>query len=108
MALSKPIMKALSFYLSQMYEHPLRTSALTCSVIALDGNATYQRLAGIKPFDLRSVLAFGVFGLLFSGPAQHYFYSFLERAVPDEASFTILKKLFLERVIFFPLCQVIV
>lgn len=43
--------------------------------------------------------------LLFGGTIPHYFYMFLERAVPEEASFVIAKKLFLERLIYSPLYQ---
>lgn len=43
------------------------------------------------------------FSLLFGGTVPHYFYGWLERAVPEEASFAIIKKLFIERLIYSPL-----
>lgn len=41
--------------------------------------------------------------MLFGGTLPHYFYNWLERAVPDEASFAIFKKLIIERLIYSPL-----
>lgn len=35
----------------------------------------------------------------------HYFYNWLERAVPEEASFAIVKRLLIERLIYSPLYQ---
>lgn len=43
------------------------------------------------------------FRLLFGGTIPHYFYSWLERAVSEEASFAIVKKLLIERLIYSPL-----
>ncbi|KAF7273899.1 uncharacterized protein LOC143190908 [Rhynchophorus ferrugineus] len=103
MALSKPIIKSLSFYLNQQYEHPLRTAALTCATVAISGNVAYQKLAGIRPIDLRSILSFGAFGLCFSSICHTTFFNFLEWAAPEEASFSICRRLILERLIYFPL-----
>ncbi|XP_018563171.1 peroxisomal membrane protein 2 [Anoplophora glabripennis] len=105
MVLSKPLINALSFYFGQLYEHPLRTKAISCCVIATAGNYASQRIAGSKVLDYQSLLAYGVFGLLFGGTIPHYFYNFLESAIPEEASFVIAKKLFFERLIYSPLYQ---
>lgn len=105
MSLSKPVISALSFYFGQLYEHPLRTKAVSCCLVALAGNYTSQRIAGTKVINLHSLLAYGAFGLLFGGSIPHYFYSFLDHIVPDEASFAIAKRLFFERLIYSPLYQ---
>ncbi|XP_060524563.1 peroxisomal membrane protein 2 [Cylas formicarius] len=103
--LSKPIISALSFYFSELYEHPLRTKAVSCCLVALAGNYASQKIVGSKLIDLNSLLAYGAFGLVFGGTIPHYFYQFLEYAVPDEASFAIIKRLFLERLVYSPLYQ---
>ncbi|KAG5896914.1 hypothetical protein JTB14_028142 [Gonioctena quinquepunctata] len=105
MVLSKPLIDALSFYFGQLYEHPLRTKAITCCAIATAGNYASQRLAGAKMLNYQSLLAYGVYGLFLGGTIPHYFYGFLERAVSEDASFALAKKLFLERLIYSPLYQ---
>jgi len=105
MSLSKPIINALSFYFGQLYEHPIRTKAISCCLVALAGNYASQTIAGAKVLNLQSLAAYGAFGLLFGGSLPHYFYTFLDRAVPDEASFAIVKRLILERLIYSPLYQ---
>ncbi|KAJ8932763.1 hypothetical protein NQ314_014465 [Rhamnusium bicolor] len=105
MVFSKPLIEALGFYFGQLYEHPLRTKAVSCCIIATAGNYTSQKLAGNKLLNYHSLLAYGIFGLLFGGTIPHYFYTFLECAVPEEASFVIAKKLVLERLIYSPLYQ---
>lgn len=49
-----------------------------------------------------------MFRLLFGGTIPHYFYKILERLVPEEASFAVIKKILLERLIFTPLFQAFV
>jgi len=105
MSLSKPIISALSFYFSNLYENPIKTKAVSCCLVALAGNYASQRIAGAKVVNLHSLLAYGAFGLLFGGSIPHYFYSFLDRVVPDEASFAIAKRLVMERLIYSPLYQ---
>lgn len=43
--------------------------------------------------------------MLFGGTIPHYFYTWLEHVVPEEAAFPVAKKLFLERLIYSPLYQ---
>nr|CAI5842714.1 unnamed protein product [Callosobruchus analis] len=85
MALSKPVMNALSFYFGQLFEHP--------------------KLSGSKALDYQSLLAYGIYGLAVGGTIPHYFYSFLDWAVPEDAAFSIAKKLLLERLVYSPLYQ---
>lgn len=105
MVLSKPIANILSFYFGQLFEHPLRTKAITCSVIATAGNYASQKLSGDKALNYHSLLAYGLYGLIFGGTIPHYFYNFLERAVSEEASLAVIKKLLIERLVYSPLYQ---
>ncbi|ENN75473.1 peroxisomal membrane protein 2-like [Dendroctonus ponderosae] len=105
MSLSKPIISVLSFYFGQLYEHPLRTKAVSCCMVALAGNYASQKISGTKILNIHTLAAYGTFGLLFGGSLPHFFYKFLEHAVPDEASFAIAKRLILERLVYSPLYQ---
>ncbi|XP_028141393.1 peroxisomal membrane protein 2 isoform X2 [Diabrotica virgifera virgifera] len=105
MVLSKPLVNFLSFYFGQLFEHPLRTKAITCSIIATAGNYTSQKLSGEKVINHHSLLAYGLYGLIFGGTIPHYFYSFLEGAISEDASFAVVRKLLLERLIYLPLYQ---
>ncbi|XP_023017210.1 peroxisomal membrane protein 2 isoform X2 [Leptinotarsa decemlineata] len=105
MVLSKPLVNALSFYFGHLYEHPIRTKAITCCALATAGNYASQRLAGAKILNYQSLIAYGIYGLFLGGTIPHYFYSFLEYAVPEDAAFALAKKLFLERLVYSPLYQ---
>lgn len=74
-------------------------------MIATAGNYVSQHLSGGKLLNYQSLLAYGIFGLLFGGPIPHYFYDFVERVIPEDARFIAIKKLFLERLIYSPLYQ---
>ncbi|XP_066245187.1 peroxisomal membrane protein 2 [Euwallacea similis] len=105
MSLSKPIIQALSFYFMELNEHPIRTKAISCCLVALAGNYVSQRIADGKIINFHNLAAYGAFGLLFGGSIPHYFYTFLEWAVPEEASFAVAKRLILERLVYSPLYQ---
>ncbi|KAK9746076.1 Mpv17 / PMP22 family [Popillia japonica] len=108
MIFSKPLYNFLGFYFEQLFNHPLRTKAITSCVIATAANLASQYIEGRKEIDQNSLFAYGVFGLLFGGTIPHYFYKILERLVPEEASFAVIKKILLERLIFTPLFQAFV
>ncbi|PSN50233.1 hypothetical protein C0J52_02388 [Blattella germanica] len=107
MALSKPVYNFLGFYFQQLHTNPVKTKSITSCVIATLGNLTSQYLSGAKVINQDSLIAYGLFGLLFGGSLPHYFYRALDRYIDDEAAFTPLKHLLLERLIFMPLFQVI-
>ncbi|CAH1181007.1 unnamed protein product [Phyllotreta striolata] len=105
MSLSKPVINVLSFYFGQLFEHPLRTKAVTCCVIATAGNYVSQKVGGEKVLNVPNLLAYSLYGLLFGGTIPHYFYNMLERVVSEDASFAVIKKLIIERLIYSPLYQ---
>ncbi|XP_050304468.1 peroxisomal membrane protein 2 isoform X2 [Anthonomus grandis grandis] len=88
-------------YYDFIYDLPI----IKCCVVALAGNYASQRISGVKLIDIHSLAAYGVYGLLFGGTIPHFFYSFLEYAVPDGASFPVARKLILERLVYSPLYQ---
>lgn len=107
MSLSKPLYNALGFYFQQLHTNPVRTKSVTSCVIAALGNLTSQYLAGVKVINQDSLIAYGVFGLLFGGSIPHYFYSALDRYISDDVALAPLKQLILERLVFMPLFQIL-
>ncbi|XP_053663050.1 PXMP2/4 family protein 3 [Anopheles marshallii] len=101
MSLSRPIYNLLGSYLEQLFEHPLRTKALTSCVIASSANLVSQKLGGVKQVNKDSVLAYGLFGLIFTGPLSHFFYSWLDR-ITNDTRFKKLLMLLGERALFAP------
>uniref|UniRef100_A0A182MGR2 Peroxisomal membrane protein 2 n=1 Tax=Anopheles culicifacies TaxID=139723 RepID=A0A182MGR2_9DIPT len=101
MSLSKPIFNLLGSYLEQLFEHPLRTKAITSCVIASSANLVSQKLGGVKQVNTDSVLAYGLFGLIFTGPLSHFFYNWLDR-ITNDTRFKKLLMLLGERALFAP------
>ncbi|KAK7593025.1 hypothetical protein V9T40_007777 [Parthenolecanium corni] len=108
MALSKSsnfIQGLIASYFEQLYVRPIRTKALTSCFISASGNLIAQYIGGAKMIDQDSVIAFGLFGLLFGGPVPHFFYQFLDKLVPYHSNHVLIKQLFIERLLFTPLYQ---
>ncbi|XP_058053964.1 PXMP2/4 family protein 3 [Anopheles bellator] len=101
MSLSRPIYNLLGSYLEQLFEHPIRTKAITSCVIASSANLVSQKLAGAKELNTDSVMAYGLFGLIFTGPLSHFFYSWLDR-VTNDTRFKKILMLLGERALFAP------
>ncbi|XP_065173274.1 peroxisomal membrane protein 2 [Atheta coriaria] len=105
MVLSKPLRNAFISYLSNLYENPIRTKAITCAVLSTTGNLVSQLISGNKSINQQSLLAYGLYGLIFGGTIPHFYYKFLEHLVPEEASLIFIKKLVIDRLLFTPLYQ---
>ncbi len=43
-----------------------------------------------------------MYGMCITGPLPHYFYSYLPKLIPDNASYATVKRLLIERLIFAP------
>ncbi|XP_066599902.1 PXMP2/4 family protein 3 [Prorops nasuta] len=96
MALSKPsqmFYNLAAAYFDQLYTHPLRTKALTSCVIAALGNYVSQHIVGVKKISEDSILAFGLFGLLFGGPLPHYFYQYVFKLVKNPYGVLLIERL---------------
>ncbi|XP_054258488.1 peroxisomal membrane protein 2-like [Macrosteles quadrilineatus] len=111
MSLSKPYKLAFTLfgaYYEGLYYNPIKTKSLTSSTIAMLANLTAQYMGGAKRLDQDSLIAFGLFGLLFGGSIPHFFYQMLDQVAPDSSSQYVIKQLLLERLIFTPLYQMFV
>lgn len=103
MILSKPLYNFLGFYFEQLYYHPIKTKAISCCIVAAAGNLASQYIGGCKVISQDSLVAYTLFGLLFGGTIPHYFYDCLDTLIPEQVSLSVLKKLFIERLVFSPL-----
>uniref|UniRef100_U5ENI4 Putative conserved plasma membrane protein n=1 Tax=Corethrella appendiculata TaxID=1370023 RepID=U5ENI4_9DIPT len=101
MSLSKPIYNLLGAYFEQLFNHPIRTKALTSCVIATTANYTSQKIAGVKKLNTDSILAYGLFGLIFGGNLPHFFYQWLERITQNVRNKQLIQFL-AERFMFTP------
>lgn len=54
------------------------------------------------------VIQFFVFRLFFGGTVPHMFYTLLDKVVTEEAAYSVVKRLFIERLIYTPLFQAFV
>ncbi|XP_014102967.2 peroxisomal membrane protein 2 [Bactrocera oleae] len=107
MSLSKPIYSLLGVYLEQLFNHPVRTKSITSSILAASANYTSQRIAGQKKVNQESVIAYGLFGLIFGGTVPHYFYQTVERLFKHDMKFRRFFQFLSERLIFAPFYQLV-
>lgn len=80
--------------------NPLKTKAITSCIFATLGNLASQKISGVKHINYDSLLAFGLFGLLFGGPVPHFFHQYVHYIVKHP-----LGILLIERFIYMPSFQ---
>ncbi|BDA42748.1 Peroxisomal membrane protein PMP22 [Coccomyxa sp. Obi] len=90
-------------YLRRLEKNPLQTKALTSSVIAGFSDVVAQRMIWKGPLNWRRTAALAVFGLVWSGPANHYWQAFLERVFRGKRdAATLCKKVLLDQLTYGP------
>ncbi|CAK9320908.1 unnamed protein product [Citrullus colocynthis] len=90
--------KALDKYLSQLYQHPLRTKIITSGVLIVINDVASQKLIGIQKLQLKRILLKLIYGCLYLGPFGHYLHQILERIFQGKRdSKTVAKKVLLEQ-----------
>ncbi|XP_066509308.1 peroxisomal membrane protein 2-like [Hoplias malabaricus] len=103
--------KLLQQYLILLKKYPIITKSVTSGVLSALGNLLSQALESkrnlkkgrpTKEVDLHGPIRFAIYGLVVTGPISHYFYQLLEAVCPSSESNFVLKRLFLERLIFAP------
>eukprot|EP00731_Ephydatia_muelleri_P022467 Em0015g50a len=100
----------LRIYVKCLEERPILTKAITSGVVASLGNLLSQLILKLKysrlfiqhPISWRSVAAFGVFGLVVTGPVSHYRYLLLDAIFPRKGQVSLLKKLVTDHLFFIP------
>lgn len=105
MSLSKPLFDALSFYLEQLFMHPLRTKSITSCVLASGANIVSQKIMGQKEINQQSLFAYALFGLLFGGSMPHYFYKLMEKTLTGRTKLNQILFFACERLMYTPMFQ---
>ncbi|KAG7671539.1 putative Peroxisomal membrane protein PMP22 [Nannochloris sp. 'desiccata'] len=73
-------------YLNNLKRDPVKTKAVTASLIAIASDLIAQRLGGSSRarVNWRRTLSIALYGLIWTGPSNHYWQLFLERLFPDK------------------------
>ncbi|CAK8572085.1 unnamed protein product [Lathyrus sativus] len=86
-------------YLLQLQLHPLRTKAITASVLAGFSDAVAQKISGAKKLQLRRVLLFMLYGFAYSGPFGHFLHKLMDTLFKGKkGNETVAKKVILEQI----------
>jgi len=107
MALSRPIYNLLGIYFEQLFNHPLRTKSITSCVLATSANYASQKIGGGKKLNKDTLVAYGMFGLIFGGSFPHFFYKFVEEFLQNAGKAKQMYLFLIERFAFAPLYQAI-
>ncbi|KAL1207887.1 Peroxisomal membrane protein PMP22 [Cardamine amara subsp. amara] len=94
----------LRWYLKKLDSHPFMTKSITTSLIYMAADLTSQMIT-MPPsgsFDLMRTARMASFGLLFLGPSQHVWFSYLSRILPKRDVLTTFKKIMMGQVLFGP------
>ncbi|KAK0174418.1 hypothetical protein PV327_010187 [Microctonus hyperodae] len=103
MSLSKPsqiLFDLLAAYMTNLYSNPVKTRAITSLITAAFGNFVAQRITEANKINQDSLIAFGLFGLLFGGPVPYFFYKYIHLFVKNR-----LGILAVERIVYTPLFE---
>lgn len=95
-------------YLKQLEAKPLRTKAVTAACISGISDVIAQRIGSNAPLNWRRTLAMALFGLVWSGPSNHYWQQLMERTFKGQkSSATIVEKVALDQLLYGPVCNVL-
>ncbi|XP_053135152.1 peroxisomal membrane protein 2 [Hemicordylus capensis] len=101
--------KLLVRYLLLLRLYPVLTKAVSSALLSALGSLLSQiteksprKGEPSKRLDLRGPLRFAIYGFFFTGPLSHYFYLYLERLIPSDVPFAIVKKLLVDRLLVAP------
>ncbi|CAF2091687.1 hypothetical protein HID58_024376 [Brassica napus] len=94
----------LRWYLKKVESHPFITKSVTTSLIYMAADLTSQMIT-MKPsgsYDLIRTARMASFGLIFLGPSQHLWFSYLSRILPKRDVLTTVKKIMMGQALFGP------
>ncbi|KAK9826536.1 hypothetical protein WJX74_001197 [Apatococcus lobatus] len=94
-------------YLHSLNTRPLRTKTLTSATLAALSDLAAQLLT-TKKVQWRRTVAFALYGLLWSGPANHYWQQFLQKAFKGRNDpRSIVQKVIVENLTFAPFANAV-
>ncbi|ANM70733.1 Peroxisomal membrane 22 kDa (Mpv17/PMP22) family protein [Arabidopsis thaliana] len=99
----------LRWYLRKLESHPFMTKSITTSVIYMAADLTSQMIT-MEPtgsFDLIRTARMASFGLIFLGPSQHLWFSYLSKILPKRDVLTTFKKIMMGQVLFGPVSNTV-
>ncbi|XP_058745180.1 peroxisomal membrane protein PMP22-like [Vicia villosa] len=86
-------------YLLQLQLHPLRTKAITSSVLAGFSDAVAQKIYGAKKLQLKRILLFMLYGFAYTGPFGHFLHKLMDSLFKGKkGNETVAKKVILEQI----------
>ncbi|KAK6306308.1 hypothetical protein J4Q44_G00232330 [Coregonus suidteri] len=103
--------RLLHQYLILLKNYPILTKSVTSGILSAMGNLISQALEAkrkakegtpVKEIDISGPARFAIYGLLITGPVSHYFYQLMEVLMPTTVPYCMVKRLFLDRLIFAP------
>ncbi|DBB08125.1 hypothetical protein WJX82_004659 [Trebouxia sp. C0006] len=96
-------------YLRQLEREPLKTKAITSGSLAALSDITAQKLVSNAPLNWRRTIAMALFGLIWSGPSNHYWQKFtnqLFKGKKDAAS--VVQKVLIDNLVYSPVFNLLV
>lgn len=97
-----PLTKVGAWYAVALGQHPIYTKSVTaCGIFALSDYLA-QRFEGIKQTDRKRTTASALIGLLYFGPAAHYWYEAIFRLLPGTSLVSTLQKAVCGQLVFGP------
>ncbi|VVB01965.1 unnamed protein product [Arabis nemorensis] len=94
----------LRWYLRNLDSRPFMTKSITTSLIYMAADLTSQMIT-MEPsgsLDLIRTARMASFGLIFLGPSQHLWFSYLSKILPKRDVLTTFKKIMMGQVLFGP------
>ena len=89
-------------YSDLLEAYPLPTKVVTSGVISFSGDLISQSVISGENFDFPRCVRYTTAGALLVGPVLHFWYAFLNRAIPGASLMKNLKRLLLDQLLFSP------
>lgn len=100
--MSDPVLLILDRYRELLNSRPILTKSLTSSAVSGLGSVISQLISG-KHISAKSLSAFILFGGVVTGPICHYFYLYLDKAVPSGGALRLALRIIIDRLGFSPI-----
>ncbi|CAN0905588.1 PXMP2/4 family protein 4 [Linum grandiflorum] len=91
----------IRWYLDRLESRPMLTKAITTSLIYAAADLTAQMIAG-STLDTVRTLRMAGYGLMFLGPAQHLWFNYMSKILPQRDVLSTIKKIFLGQTVLGP------